>query len=104
MTKVNDEQREISCIALGGLDGAKFAGGLKSFRGEMQDLEQFVAKSCEATKVAHGPMVSLGHEVQHDALFLKHIETKLLDGVSQLITLLALTRVASEAVASADTK
>ena len=101
MLKIYQTQRDESCIALGGLQGEKFDVVLNSLQEELNDLRRFVAESCEAYDVAPVPMVSLGHEVQQDAILLKHVESRLLDGISQLITLLALTRSASETVASA---
>lgn len=103
MSKINQSLKEKSCIALGGLDGARFDVVLGSLLEEMSSLKRFVAESCVANDVASGPMVSLGHEVQLDAICLKHVENKLVDGLSQLITLLALTRGAAETVASGNT-
>ena len=101
MLKHNQSIKEKSCIALGGLEGTKFDAVLGRLQEELLDLKRFVADSCAENDVAPAPMTSVGHEVKRDAIILKHMETKLLDGMSQLITLLALTRSSSEAVKSA---
>jgi hypothetical protein len=95
MSKSDIEKKEKNCVALGGLEGAEFHDVLGEIRADLKKLKRFVDDSCAAVDVAPGPMVSLGHEVQEDILKVEHVERSLLDAVSQLITLVAMTRTAA---------
>ena len=102
MTKSNTENKEVSCIALGGLEGAKFDEALTTLRSDLNILKTFVIDSCNAVNVAPTPMVSLGHEVQRDALIVDHLDRKLTDAVSQLIDLLTMSRIAKANIGTGD--
>jgi hypothetical protein len=101
MTKVDVENEEVSCVALGGLEGEKFDEALTALRSDLKNLKTFVADSCDAVDVGPGPMVSLGHEVQRDVLIINHLDKKLTEAVSQLIDMLTMTRMARAALREA---
>ena len=95
MAKSDNKKEEKYCIALGGLEGAQFDEVLGEIRADLKRLKRFVADSCSAVDVGPGPMTSLGHYVQADILKVEHVERNLLDAVSQLITLVAMSRTAA---------
>jgi hypothetical protein len=82
------------CIALGGLDGVKFTGVLKKLRSELGRLEAFVGDLNAELDVAPAPIHSIGCEVDRDVVVIDHLDGKLTDAMSQIIDLLAMTRMA----------
>src|SRR4051812_17108735 len=92
---------EKHCIALGGLDGPTFVKKLSTLELDIGQLKTFVAQANDAMDVAPGPIVSLGHEVDRDAIVMDHLDEKLLDAISGLIDLLASIRSAKAALAQA---
>jgi hypothetical protein len=87
-----DLETEKHCIVLGGLDGASFVQNLRALKSNLAQLETFVADLSDALDVAPGPIVSLGYEVDKDAVLIDHLEKRLREAISQIIDLLAMTR------------
>jgi hypothetical protein len=54
MQKADVEHEEVSCVALGGLEGEKFNEALTALRSDLKNLKTFVADSCDAVNVAPG--------------------------------------------------
>jgi hypothetical protein len=102
MAKKSKEDREKNRIALGGLEGGRFDEAVIKLRRDLRQLREFVADSCEAINVADGKMVSLGHEVERDVLVVTHIEAKLMEAFSQLVSLLTLARAAAASLEAAN--
>lgn len=83
-----------NCVVLGGLDGAQFVEGLTRLRSELEGLAAFVADMREENDVAPASILSVGYEVDRDAVLIEHLDQRLTAAVSGLIDLLAATRVA----------
>jgi hypothetical protein len=94
-TNLNTEKH---CIALGGLDGARFAENLGVLKSDLGRLETFVADLSEAVDVAPRPIVFLGYEVDRDALLVDHLDESVANAISKLIDMLAMTRTARAAL------
>jgi hypothetical protein len=93
-----DLDKEKHCIVLGDLDGARFVENLGVLKSDLGRLETFVADLSEAVDVAPRPIVSLGHEVDRDAVLVDHLDENLTNAISRLIDLLAMTRTARAAL------
>lgn len=85
---------EKNCVVLGDLDGARFVKALSALLSDLSRLETFVANLSDAIDVASKPMASIGYEVDRDAVLVDHLDETLSGAISQLIDLLATTRMA----------
>lgn len=89
MTNLETEKH---CVVLGGLDGVQFVNGLTMLRSELGRLEALVADLGDQANVGPAPIVSIGSEVDRDAIVVDHLDQSLTATLSRLIDLLALTR------------
>lgn len=92
---------EKNCIALGGLDGRSFVKALSALRSNLSRLEAFFADLSDAVDVGAGPMASVGHEVDRDAIVIDHLDESVGDAVTRLIDLRVVTRTARAALQQA---
>jgi len=90
-----------NCVVLGGLDGRRVVKALSALRSDLGRLETFVADLSDAVDVAPRPMVSIGHEVDRDAVVIDHLDERLREAISLLIDLRVMTRTARAAIQSA---
>jgi hypothetical protein len=97
MTTTNIET-EKHCVVLGGLNGAQFVRELTSLRLELARIEAFVADLNDEVDVAPAPILSIGWEVDRDAILIGHLDGRLTNAMSGVIDLLAMTRKASAAL------
>lgn len=98
MTSTDDE-KEKSCVVLGGLDGHTFVETLTALQADLGKLKGFVVELSDAVDVGPAPMASIGYEVDRDALVIDHLDTSLGDAISRLINLKVMTRTAQAALA-----
>jgi hypothetical protein len=83
---------EKHCVALGGLDGLSFVENLSTLELDIGRLKNFVVQLNDAMDFAPKPIVSLGHEVDRDAVVIDHLDGRLTTVISGLIDLLATVR------------
>lgn len=94
-------ETEKNCDVLGGLEGERFVEALTALGSDLGQLRTFVANLSDAVEVGPKPIVSIGYEVDRDAVLISHLDKRLTDAMSQLVDLLAMTRVARATLAQA---
>lgn len=96
-----DLGKEKHCIVFGGLDGAGFVSALTILHSDLSRLGTFVADLSDAANVAPSPMVSIGYEVDRDAVVIHHLDESLHEAITRLIDLRVMTRTARVALQKA---
>ena len=96
-----DIETQKHCVVLGGLDGAQFVRELTTLRLELGRMEAFVADLNDEVDVAPAPILSIGWEVDKDAILIDHLDGTLNDAMSRVIDLLSMTRMARAAIRKA---
>jgi hypothetical protein len=97
-----DLHTEKNCVVLGGLDGGRFVTTLSALRSNLSRLETFVGDQSEAFDVAPRPIVSLGYEVDRDAIVINHLDESLCDVISGLLDLRVAIGMARSALQKAE--